>query len=180
MEKIDKLNTLMLCDIIEHLKINTELDAELIRYAITSGNDWILNSEYGSLLNIDAVKKEEVDYVVNILNMYRGLSAALKKFSIDVKKKLISNYRLKIIDCDIQIPGFDGNNESQYINIVEGFLKTDRFSEQKEPIANTHSNTTAHYRAMLSEYEKLNAPMRRFEITEDEFINIISKSPYGL
>lgn len=60
MEKIDKLNTLMLCDIIEHLKINTELDAELIRYAITSGNDWILNSEYGSLLNIDAVKKKKL------------------------------------------------------------------------------------------------------------------------
>lgn len=180
MEKIDKLNTLMLCDIIEYLKINTELDAELIRYAITSGNDWILNDKYGSLLNIESITKEEVSYVVSILNMYRGLSAALNKFPNDVKDRIISDHGLKIIDRNIQIPGFDWNHEYQYANIVEGFLKIDRFCEQKEPIANTHSNTTTHYRAMLSEYEKLNAPMRRSEITEDEFINIISKSPYGL
>jgi hypothetical protein len=36
----DKINTILLCDIAIHLGIDTDIDPQLVKYAVSSGNDW--------------------------------------------------------------------------------------------------------------------------------------------
>lgn len=172
----DKINTILLCDIALKLGIDTELDPNLVKYAITSGNEWILDAEY-SILMSEGPSKEDRDFVIEILNMYRGLSAGLRKLSTNDQQKLIQTHKLRIDNGSIQIPGFDGNNEYDYFNIVEAFLKLNKFVEQKSPIADTHSHTEHHYSAMLREYHKLDAPNKSFQLTEQEIDKVLKHSP---
>ncbi|EPJ3240901.1 YfbU family protein, partial [Proteus mirabilis] len=87
----EKVNTILLCDIAKHLGIDSEIDPDIIKYAITSGNEWIINAEYSFLLDDESSNhtKEDRDFLVEILNMYRGLSASLRKFSKDKQLELI-------------------------------------------------------------------------------------------
>lgn len=53
----DKINTILLCDIAIYLGIDTDIDPQLVKYAVSSGNDWVLKAEYSSLDVDDQVKK---------------------------------------------------------------------------------------------------------------------------
>lgn len=174
-----KIDTILLCDIANHLGIKTEIDTELVKHAITTGNIWILDAKY-STLNVEEASKEDRDFVVTVLNMYRGLSAAILKLPKDTQQSLIEKFELKIIDKYIQIPGFDGNNEAKYFSIVEAFLQFNRFVEQKEPIDNTHSETEDNYRDMLEQYKKYDAVNRHFALNVEEIIAVFSLAPHGI
>ncbi|HCK1067227.1 TPA: YfbU family protein, partial [Escherichia coli] len=111
------------------------------------------------------------------LNMYRGLSNAFRKLSDDEQKELVRDHHLKIHDGEIQLPGFDGNNECDYFSIIEAYQKIDRFPEQKQPIANTHSRTEHLYNAMLDEFKKIDAVNRSWDLSKEELASILSTAP---
>jgi hypothetical protein len=98
----DKINTILLCDIAIHLGIDTDIDPQLVKYAVSSGNDWVLKAEYSSL-DVDEPSKEDRDFVTAVLNMYRGLSNAFRKLSDDEQKELIRDHHLKVHDGAIQL-----------------------------------------------------------------------------
>lgn len=178
----EKVNTILLCDIAKHLGIDSDIDPDIIKYAITSNNEWVISAKYSILLDDESSKhtKEDRDFLVEILNMYRGLSACLRKFSKDKQQELIKKNNLKLIDNYIQIPGFDENNEYKYTNILEGFLMIDKFPEQKKPISNTHTQTIDGYRRMISSYNNYEVLDRNWDITESEFQDILDSAPYSL
>ncbi|EOE0253027.1 YfbU family protein [Enterobacter hormaechei] len=175
----NKIDTILLCDIAKHLGIETEIDTELVKYAITSGNSWILDAKY-SFFNAEEASKQDREFVIDILNMYRGLSAAIRKLPEDTQQSLTERFELRMIDKNIQIPGFDGNNEAQYFSIVEAFLKFDRYVEQKEPIENTHNETVDDYSKMLAEYKKFDAPNRLFNLNAEEISSVLRLAPHGI
>lgn len=175
----DKINTILLCDIAKHLGIETEIDTDLVKYAVVSGNLWLLDAHYYVFSEVEPTK-EDRDFVVNVLNMYRGLSAAMKKFSQDVQQKLIDTNNLHIIDHSIQIPGFDGNKEAMYFSIFGAFRKLDRFAEQKGPITDTHTATKIKYDAMLEAYKQCDPVNRNFALTVEEVSTILGLAPVGL
>jgi uncharacterized protein YfbU (UPF0304 family) len=179
MKTIDKINTIMLCNIIDHFGINSDIDTATVKYAVETGNLWVLNAKY-SHFSEDEPSKEVRDEVISILNMYRGLSAALRKLPDDKQKKIIGKFDLRVIDKHIQIPGFDGNNESDYFSVIESFVKIDRFVEQKLPVDNTHDEAVPNYQLMLDAFNKLSAVNRRFELTDDEISSVLEKSPRGI
>lgn len=172
----DKINTIMLCDIAIHLGIKTDIDPQLVKYAVSSGNEWVLNAEYSSL-DADESTKEDRDFVTSVLNMYRGLSNAFRKLNEDEQNELVKEHHLKIHDGTIQLPGFDGNNESDYFSIIEAYQKFDRFPEQQQPIANTHSHTQHLYNAMLAEFKKIDAVNRSWNLSKDEVSSVLSSAP---
>lgn len=90
----DKINTILLCDIAIHLGIETDIDPQLVKYAVSSGNDWVMKAEY-SHLDVDEPSKEDRDFVTAVLNMYRGLSNAFRKLSDDEQKELVRDHHLK-------------------------------------------------------------------------------------
>ena len=172
----DKINTILLCDIAIHLCIETDIDPQLVKYAVSSGNYWVIKAEY-SHLDVDEPSKEDRDFVTAVLNMYRGLSNAFRKLSDDEQKELVRDHHLKIHDGEIQLPGFDGNNECDYFSIIEAYQKIDRFPEQKQPIANTHSRTEHLYNAMLDEFKKIDAVNRSWDLSKEELASILSTAP---
>ncbi len=172
----NKINTILLCDIIKHLGIESQIDTDLVKHAITSGNLWMLNAEYSSL-NEEESPKQDRDFVIEVLNMYRGLSAALRKLPQPTQRNLVEQYDLRIEGNAVQIPGFDGNNEATYFSIVEAFLKMNKFVEQKEPINNTHSETAEQYTEMLQVYKKYDAVHRNFELDVEEIASVLTHAP---
>ncbi len=72
---------------------------------------------------------------------------------------------------------FDGNNECDYFSIIEAYQKIDRFPEQKQPIANTHSRTEHLYNAMLDEFKKIDAVNRSWDLSKEELASILSTAP---
>ncbi|WLP09468.1 YfbU family protein [Enterobacter hormaechei] len=133
-----------------------------------------------SFFNAEEASKQDREFVIDILNMYRGLSAAIRKLPEDTQQSLTERFELRMIDKNIQIPGFDGNNEAQYFSIVEAFLKFDRYVEQKEPIENTHNETVDDYSKMLAEYKKLDAPNRLFNLNAEEISSVLRLAPHGI
>lgn len=179
MNTIDKINSIMLCDILTHFGVKSEINPKIVKYAIESGNQWILNAEYSYLLS-DEPSKEVRDFVISVLNMYRGLSAALRKLPTEQQKEIVEKYNLHIAEKHIQIPGFDGNNEAEYFSVIEAFQEMNKFTEQSKPIANTHSQTIHSYELMLKEYDRLSAVNRSFELSSDEISTVLSKAPFGI
>ncbi|MEI6984177.1 YfbU family protein, partial [Klebsiella pneumoniae] len=108
---------------------------------------------------------------------YRGISKAFRNLSDDEKKELVRDHHLKIYDGVIQLPGFDGNNECDYFSIIEAYQKFDRFPEQQQPIANTHSRTEHLYNAMLDELKKIDAVNRNWDLSKEELASILSTAP---
>lgn len=172
----DKINTILLCDIAIHLGIKTDIDPEIVKSAITSGNVWVLKAEH-AWLDSDEPSKEDRDFVTSVLNMYRGLSNAFRKLNQDEQKELAKEHHLKIHDGIIQIPGFDGNNESDYFSIIEAYQTFNRYPEQQQPIANTHSHTEHLYNAMLAEFAKIDAVNRSWDLSKEEISSVLSHSP---
>ncbi|WP_318387700.1 YfbU family protein [Enterobacter sp.] len=172
----NKINTILLCDIVKHLGIESEIDTDLVKHAITSGNLWMLNAEY-SLLDEEESPKQARDFIIEVLNMYRGLSSALRKLPQSTQNNLVERYELRIEGGAIQIPGFDGNNEATYFSIVEAFLKMNKFVEQKEPINDTHSETVEQYAEMLQVYKKYDAFHRSFKLEVEEIASVLALAP---
>lgn len=173
----DKINTILLCDLAIHLGIETDIDPTLVKNAVSSGNEWVLRAEYSSL-DSDEPSKEDRDFVTSVLNMYRGLSNAFRKLSQAEQNDLTQQHRLKFHDGNIQLPGFDGNNESAYFSIIKAYQLFDRFTEQALPIADTHSHTTHLYSSMLAEFQRIDAVNRSWNLSKEEVSSVLSNSPH--
>lgn len=176
MSTLEKINALMLCDLIKHFKVESSIKPEVVEHAITSGNLWILDAEY-SLLCQDEPTKEVRDFVVSVLNMYRGLSLAFRNLTSEDKEKLRGEVSFHIHEKNIQIPGFDGNNESEYVSVVEAFHAMGRFVEQVDPIANTRSSSIHSYKLMIQEYESLDPWSRANKLNVNEIRSVLSQAP---
>lgn len=175
----DKINTVLLCDIAIHLGIDTDFDPEIVKYAITSGQEWVLDAKYAGYFS-EGSEKSERDFVIELLNAYRGLSKSYRLLGSSQQEELKKKHRLKIHDGTIQLPGFDGNNEYVYPSIIEAFQKIERFPEQKSPIDNTHSHTEHQYKALLEACKKANAQDREWKLEADEVSEILSHAPLAL
>ncbi|MEG0869704.1 MAG: YfbU family protein [Hafnia sp.] len=175
----DKINTVLLCDIAIHLGIDTDFDPEIVKYAITSGQEWVLDAKYAGYFS-EGSEKTERDFIVELLNAYRGLSKSYRLLSSTVQEELKKKHRLKIHDGYIQLPGFDGNNEYVYPSIIEAFQKIERFPEQKYPINNTHSHTEHHYKALIEACKNANAVNREWELEAEEVSEILSLAPLAI
>lgn len=176
MSTLEKINALMLCDIIKHLKVKTTINPEIVEHAITSGNLWILDAEY-ALFGQNEPSKDVRGFVVKVLNMYRGLSLAYKNLSADERTALQNKVSFRTHNNYIQIPGFDGNNEYEYFSVVEAYHSFDRFTEQQSPIEDTHSQTINAYQNMTEAYESLDPWSRSNKLTFDEIYEVLSKAP---
>ena len=101
----------------------------------------------------------------------------MRKLSVEDQKVIIEQHKLRLDNGHIQIPGFDGSDENDYFRIVEAFLELNKFTEQKLPIEDTHTESDEDYRAMLREYKKLEAPNRSFKLTFQEINEVLKHSP---
>ncbi len=150
----DKLNFMMLRDIVKHLKVPTETDTDLMAEAIYGGHYWAPAWEMQGLFHNQVDRPADLSLVVDTLDMFDFIEARLEKMSPeDVEKVKASNHG------DLpSFHGFDGNNESELMSIARFLVESmGRFSRFKGRDFNSHSPTAGRYRRMTMAFEPIRA-----------------------
>lgn len=104
-----------------------------------------LEAHYPDLVSLDEpFAVEHSDYVTNVLHMF----AMLRHSYADLADKS------DIPEGQIKFLGFDGNNEGEFLEYAEFFIKDlGRYEEFKDMDLNSHMPTSNIYPAMLLQYE---------------------------
>lgn len=153
----DKLNFMMLRDIIKHLKVkDTETDVDFVAETIYGGHYWAPIWEMHGLFHKHADRPSDVALVVNTLDMWNFIEGCIEKLTPEETERLkAANYG--------HLPkfaGFDGNNESSLMSIASFIVeRMDRFSRFKKRDFNSHSPTAARYRSMTKAFEPIRATL---------------------
>lgn len=116
--------------------------------------------------------EEEMEFVLDILDLYSTMHLA-------VYRSANEKYKGKTI----YFPGFDGNNEFEYLKYTRFFIfRLDRFQELKKDDSfesyNTHSPTLETYKAMLA-YWRDSSEKNKFILSDEQLDNLIHISVYG-
>jgi hypothetical protein len=98
----------------------------------------------------DTFNKDDAKIVLDILDIFRSLDDYIIKHP---KEKIEANY--------LYFPGFDGNNESEYLGFARFLIEVQgKFTEQtkyfsKNDNMNSHRQMLDAYRAMIREWKDL-------------------------
>lgn len=154
MTNTEKLTLLMLCDLYEHLDIKGDIDHNIVRNAISSGNLWAIDQEY-HLSDDEDIPKKVHDEVNKTLFAYRCLSSSLRNLAPDDQIELQTKYDLKLENNFIQFPGYDGNNESEHHSVTQMLGTLGSYEEQSEIDKNSHQENNQDYRNLIFKMENL-------------------------
>jgi len=151
----EKLILLMLSDLIDQLKVKTDTDTKLIREAIYSGNLWGLEWEMSGVFHGPETSKAIVEETVNFLSMWEKLEQSYKSLS-QADKDWLSTQAI-LSSAGVVFPGFDGNNESVYLNTANFLINDlDRFTHFKgRKDMNSHMPTLEAYRRMYAVFDPI-------------------------
>jgi uncharacterized protein YfbU (UPF0304 family) len=151
----EKLILLMLSDLHDHLKIKSETDTKLLREAIFSGNLWGLEWAMSGVFHGHETPTVVVDETANILTMWDRLEQSYESLS-QADKDWLSN-QVSLSSSGAVFPGFDGNNESEYLNAADFLInhlgRFSRFKDRKE--LNAHMPTLEGYRRMYAVFDPI-------------------------
>lgn len=150
----EKLILLMLSEIYEKLGVDGETDPKFVRSAIISGNEWGLEWKYSGIPFDRQATPKPVKEVVDFLDMWSFIEEAYKGMSSEDKKLMETS--AAPFGMDVKFMGFDGNNESEYLNIAH-FLIDDmnRFPIFKARELNSHMRSISIYRRMYSVLKRM-------------------------
>lgn len=147
----EKLIITMLADLHDNLKIQ-EVDTKLIKQAIYSNNTWALSWE---LLGIVGDSPEpnppEVNLVVDVLDMWSFIEEAYERY--DATEKSALEEKADPFGKNVAFPGFDGNNESEYMSITKFLIKEmNQFPRFAKRYLNSHCKVMDGYQRMLEKF----------------------------
>jgi uncharacterized protein YfbU (UPF0304 family) len=151
----DKLNFMMLRDIMKHLKIkDAETDADFVAETIFGGHYWAPTWQMQGLFHNHTDRPADVTLVVNTLDMWDFIEGSIERLTPKETERLkdANNGYLP------KFAGFDGNNESSLMGIASFFVEEmGRFSRFKKRDFNSHAPTAARYSRMTKAFEPIRA-----------------------
>lgn len=171
----EKLILLMLSDIHQHFKINGEIDAKLIKAAIFSDNTWGLEYAMSGLFDSRESTPKEVKEVWNILEMWSRIESSYQQLSPENKAKVKEEAPFHAIEFN----GFDGNNESEYMNIASFIIKDlQRYDEFSKRDINSHISSIDGYRKMLAVFEPIKSLYAEPFLSAEEISKVLGARAY--
>lgn len=143
----EKLNLLLLCDIAEGKR---ECDPAFIREAIMSDNTWGISWQ---LTGVPFDRENTPDHVLKtaeILEMFTSLEYSYDSLTANDKKEVDTK------PGSPKFKGFDGNNESEYLSVLEFFVNhLNRFTNFKgRENLNSHTPKIVSYTKMVFEWKR--------------------------
>ncbi|MDN4292767.1 YfbU family protein [Citrobacter freundii] len=171
----EKLQLMMLCEIYRALEIENSFDPDILEEAISTDNTWAIDWQYQSLDSGEDTPPE-VKLFVDTVDMYGILKYTYGHFSDSEKADVESAVSHFSADHCLEFPGFDGNNEGEYLTIGRLLTKMGRFSESGDITKNSHIPSVEIYQRMLEEF----LPARAKEwchgrgITKEAFIRTLN------
>lgn len=108
---------------------------------LRDGHEWI----YDEKISVSPIfDKEKSDFVVSILELYEIIQDSFDALSD--KGSLTPNL--------VKFPGFDGNNESDYMRFFSALVNNQQFAHVKAD-KNSHMQKISTYKAMLNKWKSL-------------------------
>lgn len=156
MTSTEKLTLMMLCDIYDRLEISGEIDHSIIKEAISSGNLWAIERKH-QFLTTKEIPKEIQKKVEQILCHYRLISHSLKHLPSNDSEELIKKHELVIENNHIQFPGYDGNNEGDYMDVARMLGLLGKYKEHIEVDKNSHTENVNYYEDITDKMEDFKA-----------------------
>jgi uncharacterized protein len=152
----DKLNFMLLRDIVKHLKVPTETNVDLMADTIYGGHYWAPAWEMQGLFHNHADRPADVSFVADVLDMWSFIEERVEKLEpSDLEKVQAANY-----GHAPKFAGFDGNNEAELMSIASFLVeKMNRFSRFKGRDFNSHSPSAARQRRMVTVFEPIRATL---------------------
>ncbi|MDH1335822.1 YfbU family protein [Comamonas thiooxydans] len=146
----EKLNFMLLRDLVKHLNVQTETDVDFIADTIYGGHYWAPTWEMQGLFHNHSDRPEDVSFVVAVLDAWTFIEEGLEKLSTEEREAIkASNYG--------HIPsfhGFDGNNESELMSIARFLVeKMQRFTRFKGRDFDSHAPKIESYRRLVQYFE---------------------------
>lgn len=150
----EKLILLMLSELYEEMEVSGEIDPKFIKEAIFSNNLWALPWKYSGIPFEDQEDPEVVQEVLDILDMWSFIESSYAK--LDDEKKAFLEKEAAPFGKDPKFPGFDGNNESEYMGKASFIVnELERFEEFKGRSFNSHCPSIDGHRRMLSKFKEI-------------------------
>lgn len=148
----ERLITLMLCELYDKLDVVGEVDPDFLRTAIYTENEWGLAWKYPGIPFEPTEEPPELRQVLDILEMWSFIETSYAELSEADKADLLA--RTHHFSTAPKFPGFDGNNEAEYISISSILInQLDRFQEFSGRDLNAHMPTLDIYRRMLAKFK---------------------------
>lgn len=170
----EKLIAMMLGDLIQAANVEVETDVDLVRKVILGGHYWALNWELPGIFHGRSDKQRQVRFVVDVLEMWSFVEEAFEALDEEGRKRLAA--ALGPRGKHVAFPGFDGNEESEYLGIarflVEDLQRFVRFREGHRDL-NSHWPTLDRYTAMLAVFEPLRTTLIGKRLTADQLIALL-------
>ena len=170
----EKLLAFMLSDIYQHLKIEDgEVNPEFIKRVIGGGHYWAPKWEMEGIFHDSADDPNDVQFVVDVLDMWCFIEEACEKFSESQKAEVTRDSE----PFDPKFFGFDGNNEGQLYGIADFLIKDmGRFQRFKKRGLNSHMPTRVRYARMLGVFLPMRVKLARGGLSPADVVAILIAS----
>lgn len=150
----ERLITLMLCELYDKLDVAGEVDPDFLRTAIYTENEWSLAWKYPGIPFESGEEPPELREVLDILEMWSFIETSYAELNENDKISLLA--KSHPFTTAPQFPGFDGNNEAEYISISSILIdQLDRFQDFSGRNLNAHMPTLELHRRMLEKFREV-------------------------
>ena len=177
----DKLIIAMLADLFKHLKVKGEIDADLVMSALYGGHYWALNWQATGmpthLFHNQEDKKEDVTFVVDVLDMWDFIESAFQKLPKKDKDRIAAEVD-GVFGKHVKFLGFDDhshNGESGLLHIAQ--FMVERLGSFKSTFGgrdlNSHVPMADKYRRMYRVFEPIRTTLIGIPLTTDQLIKIL-------
>jgi len=164
----ERLIVVMLAEVMQEMKLNSEIDPALIQRLAYGGDDWAIKRKYTGLFNDQTPTKEQVSETTDILWMWGILEHSLAKLTGDEANEA-KGWRMT------QFQGFDGNNDDHYGIAHTLINELGEFEDFKNRALNSHSQASLpRYRAMYQKFDQYVKSGDAAPLSFDELKNIFN------
>jgi uncharacterized protein YfbU (UPF0304 family) len=169
----EKLIFGMLRDLYKHLEVEGEIDPEFMMEVISGGHYWAPKWDMIGLFHDYKDSPHRVREAADYLDMWSFIERGYKELSQADKKILKKD--AEPFGERVTFPGFDGNNESEYLGIARIFINhMDRWQMFKGRDLNSHFPTLDMYQAMYRVFEPMRKTLVGMELNVKQLIAILS------
>jgi uncharacterized protein YfbU (UPF0304 family) len=170
----EKLILLMLSELYDKLGVEGEVEPDFIRSVIFSNNTWSIPWKYVGIPFDEQETPEVVKEVLDILDMWSMIERSYENLSSEAKKFV--EKEAYPFGKDPKFPGFDGNNETEYMGTASFLVNDlDRFEEFKGRNFNSHCPSIDSYRRMLSVFKPILRSLNFQPLSGQNIVDILKE-----
>ncbi len=143
----ERLITVMLSEVMEHLDLDGELDPSLIKKLVCGGDEWALKRKYSGIFGCEPPADGVVSETTDILWMWGIIESSIAKLE-GAEAETAKGWHYT------NFGGFDGNNDPHYGVAQTMVRELGEFADFAHRDLNSHSQSSLpRYREMYGKFE---------------------------